>query len=506
MQNMMIPKVERPVKQITRNLMQFLVRAAPQKIKVIEGGRGVGKTTVLADEVEDVVHDMPRSTNFMQGVTFQQMLTLTLGSFVDSMATLGYIHGLHYFIGRKPPAKWNWPEAYQPPLKYDQAIYFYNGTVYLLFSQDVASRGPNTASGVADEFALLDPVKFQSEAVATLRLKPGVFGKCRRYLSQTYCTSIPRTPMGKFIYTYEESARKDPDKVMFLRASSHINKANLPEDWFANQKRILSPYDYAIEIENKRPKALKGGFYPLFSEGKHTYTAFNNDYLSGLLDNGEGYDKEKFTDMDCRQDADWYPSAPLDISLDYGKFNCIVTGQETMNMCRFLSGMSVQSPMLTQDLVEMWCKYYRFHQDKVVYYWYDQTAQGKDGRSPKCYSEIVIDMLIANGWEVIPRYYGKAPDHVDKYNFWAIAMRNDHPVLPHFSWNRHNCKYVIESINGAGAKEGANGIEKIKTDERNDALDQRYTTHFSDACDMLAYFKYAHLIKESGIWLPTMMV
>lgn len=487
--------------------MQLMVRIAPQKIKIIEAGRGAGKTTVLADEVADVVHDMPRSTNFMQGLTFQQMLTLTLGSFIDSMATLGYIHGLHYFIGRKPPAKWNWKEAYQPPLDYSKAISFYNGTVYLMFSQDVANRGANTASGVADEFALLDPVRFQSEAVATLRLKPGIFGKCRRYMSQTYCTSIPRTQKGKFIYDFEESSIKTPDEVFFLRASSHINKANLPPEWFSNQKRIMSLYDYNIEIENIRPRALKGGFYPLYSEDKHTYTAFNNDYLSGLIDDmGDGYDRDKFKEMDCRQDADWYPEAPLDIALDYGKFNCIVTAQETLNMCRFLSGMSVDSPKLTKDLVEQWCRYYRFHTNKVVYYWHDQTSKGKDGRAPKSYSEIVIDTLVANGWEVIPCYYGKAPDHVDKYNFWAVALRNNHPMIPHFSWNRNNCKYVLISISNAGAKEGTNGIEKIKTDERNDTLDQRYTTHFSDACDMLAYFKYAHLLKETGIWLPTQIM
>jgi len=503
--------IERPISQIRRNLMQLLVRLARQPIKVIKAGRGAGKTTVLADEVEDVVHDMPRSTNFMQGLTFQQMLTLTLGSFIDSMASLGYIHKLHYFIGGRPPKKWGWKEAYQPPQDYNRAISFYNGTVYLLFSQDTTSRGVNTASGIADEFALLNPTKFQAEAIATLRQDPKRFGKCRRYLSQTYCTSAPRTLQGRFIYQYEEASKKTPDEVFFLSASSHVNKENLPAEWFKNQKTLLSKQDYLIEIENKDLKAIQGGFYPLFSEGKHTYTAFNNDYLSGLLDNGDGYDRENFTKMDCRQDSDWYPNAPLDIALDYGKFNCIVTGQDTLNMCRFLSAMSVDmkdpdNPKLTKDLVDEWCTYYRFHQDKTVHYWYDSTAMGKDGRAPKNFSEIVIDTLIDNGWEVITHYYGKAAEHVDKYNFWTIAMRNDHPLLPHFSWNRHNCKYLIESITGAGAKEGALGPEKIKTDEKNQSLDQRYTTHFSDACDMLAYFKYAHLLKETGIWLPTQMM
>ncbi|RYE26851.1 MAG: hypothetical protein EOP45_03110 [Sphingobacteriaceae bacterium] len=497
----MPPVIDRPRKHINRNMMQLMVRMAKQPVKIVEAGRGAGKSTVLADEIADVVHDMPRSTNFLQGATFQQILTRTLPSTILSLETLGYIKDLHYFVGRKPPKSWGWKEAYEPPLDYNRAIYFYNGSTYLLLSQDTSSRGLNTASGIADEFALLDPVKFQSETLATLRSQKARFEYNRRYRNQTYVTSIPRTQEGKFVYKFEEEAKLTPEKILYLRASSKINAANLPAEWFADQKRIMTPYEYNVEIENIRPRALKGGFYPLFNEKQHTYTAFNNDFLSGLVD--DGYVVGKFKEMDCRQDSDYYPNAPLCISLDYGQFSCIVTLQETMNMARFISGMSAESPEMVSDLVERWCKYYRFHHDKTVEYHYDQTAMGTDGRSPKSYSEIVIETLIANGWEVITRYYGRNPSHKDKYNFWAIALRNDHHALPHFSWNKHNCKYPIESIQNAGAKEGTNGIEKIKVDEKNNALDQRYTTHYSDAVDMIAYYKYAHLLKETTIWMPT---
>lgn len=502
---MSAPIVERPKKQITRNLMQLAVRMATQRIKVILGGRGVGKSTVLADEMVDIVHDMPRSTNFLQGVTFQQILTRTLPSTIESLESLGYKQGLHFFVGRKPPEAWNWKKAYQPPMDYTKAISWYNGTVYLLFSQDVSSRGPNTASGMGDEFALLNPQKLQSEAIATLRLKPSLYSKCRRYLSQTYTTSIPRTQEGRFVYNYEEDARKNPEKIFFISASSYINKDNLPAEWFEDQRRSMTPYEFNIEIRNLRPKALKGGFYPLFNEQMHTYTAFNNDYLSGLVDNG--YDPKVFKILDCRQDADLSLKDELDIALDYGKFNCIITGQEVNGLFRHLSGFSVEytedEPKLTADLVKDWCAYYRYHYNKHVHYWYDQTATGRDGRSPKTYAEIVIDTLRSNGWAVTPHYYGKAPEHVDKYNFWNIALTNNHPRLPRFLWNKHNCKYVIESITNAEARELNNGIEKKKTDEKNDSLDQRYTTHFSDCNDMLVYFKYGHMIKEGLLWLPT---
>jgi hypothetical protein len=270
---------------------------------------------------------------------------------------------------------------------------------------------------------------------------------------------------------------------------------------------ILTKFEYDIEIRNLRPKALSGGFYPLFNERVHTYSAFNNDYLAGLLDNDGTYNLHTFANMDCRQDADHDPTADMNISLDYGKFNCLVTGQmKGFDIFRFISAFSVESPELTEDLVNKWCDYYQFHYNKVVHYYYDQTATGRDGRSPKTYAEIVVETLEKKGWTVFEEYYGAAPTHVDKHNFWNVALRNNDPVLPKFYWNKDNAKYLIESINNAGAKDGAKGIEKIKTDERNPSIDQRYTTHFSDACDMLAYFKFAQNITSSGIWLPTRMV
>lgn len=491
--------------------MQLAVRMFPQKIKIVEAGRGAGKSTVLADVMSEVVHDMPRSTNFLQGETFQQILTRTLPSTIESLTTLGYVKDLHYFVGRKPPQSWNWKAALQPPEDPTRAIFWYTGACYLLFSQDTSSRGPNTASGMADEFALLDPVRFQNEAQATLRLNPKRFGGSRYYLSQTYVTSIPRTQRGRFLYQFEEAAMKTPDKVAFIRASSFVNKENLPAQWFDDMARIMSKYDYDIEIRNIRPRAMKGGYYPLFSEkdvleGGHTYTAFNNDYLSGLVDNG--YNADIFKTLDCRQDADVNPYGALDIALDYGGFNCIVTGQESLNRYRFLSAMSVESPKLTQELVEDWCAYYKTHQltNKEVNYYYDATAKAKDGRAPKAYYEIVVDTLEKNGWIVYQHDYGRPPYQKDKYNFWSIALRNNHPSLPHVSWNKHNCKFLIESITKAEAREGADGIEKIKTDEKNKNLDQRYTTHFSDACDMLMYYKYGDQVKETGIWLPPTML
>ncbi len=484
--------------------MQIVVRNAPQRTVVIEGARGVGKSTVLADKMEDIAHELPRSTNFMQARTYQQALTRTLPSTISSLKSLGYIPEVHFTVCKKPTWR-NWREPYEPPQDYGKAISWYTGAVWLLLSQDVSSRGLNTCTGLADEFCELDPVKFQKETLATLRGGKRYFEHHPKWLSQVYASSIPRTQEGKFIYTYETAAQATPDKILYVRAPSSVNSDNLPADWFTEQRRIMTKYEYDIEIGNIRPRAVGGGFYPLFNEKRHTYDDFNNDYLRGLIENAEGYDKSSFDDLDCREVNDVLLETELDIALDYGKFCCVVTGQENfLNEFRFLSSITpVNDGEMIEVLVQRWCDYYRFHRLRRVVYWYDQTAMGKDARSPLTYADIVIQTLEKNGWDVERQYYGAAPEHHDKYKFWSIAMRNDHPALPIFSWNRTKCKYLIHSINNSAAKEGTYGPEKIKTDERKQSVDQRYTTHQGDAMDMIGYFKYsARLESSAGLWMP----
>ncbi|MNS40542.1 hypothetical protein D3C72_728620 [compost metagenome] len=497
----------KPIKKVVFNLAQLACKLAPQRTKVLEGGRGLGKSTAVGMEMADVVEDMPRSKNFLIGETYKQILTLTLPSTISALERLGYIKDQHFFVGRRAPKAWKWPECYEPPLDYTHCIHFWTGTTYQLLSQDVMNRGINTCSGIGDESAWLDPVKLQQEVLATIRLEKNRFEKCRKYQNTFFVSSIPRTQQGKWLYSLEEEAKRNPDKVMYLRASSLINKENLPDDWFEIQRRSMTRLEYNIEILNIRPDKITGGFYPVFDSGLHTYIAYNNDYLAGLMD--DGYSEDKFKEMDCRQDSDIILTEPLEIALDYGAhFNGIVTGQESFDPVwtfRTLSAMAVLQPELIHHVCEQWCNYYRFHQDRTVTFHYDHTAVGNYGNTTERYCDTVINILTKNGWTVIPNYFGQAPPHDRKYNFWGVALRNDHPNLPRFQLNRGNCHYLVKSICGAGVKQGRNGFEKDKRDEQKLQIDQRTTTHFSDAWDTLAFAKYGENISYQSISMPVMI-
>lgn len=476
--------------------MQLLLELAWQRIRVVQVGRGGGKSTGAAIDMKNVIYDMPRSKNYVLSETYQQALTRTLPSTIKALEMIGFYKDLHYFVCRLPPKSWKWQLPYEPPLDPKHSIFFYNGTVYDLLSQDTNSRGGNYSSGMLDEGQDIDNSKLESQVIPTMRGEYARFKDKRTYRRLSIYCSMPRIRKAEWIFQYQELARQFPKEYLWIDGPSAINSHNLPPDWFKDQRRILLPSEYDIEILNIKPKKVLGGFYPMFDDKLHTYVDFNNDHLDGIIDNGNGYNPNAFEQMNSLQDNDVEHDQLLEISLDYGAwFNGIVTCQESRNVFRYLSAMSINETERFEDLLVKWCMYYRYHRHKTVNFWYDHTAIGKDSRGAT-YAEIVTKTLTNHGWLVIPYYIGQQPGHDDRYKFWGYAHKGDHPNIPKFLYNRHHCKYLIISVNNANIKQGRNGFEKDKSDEKNHGIDQRTTTHFSDAHDTIALGKYAARTEE----------
>lgn len=481
---------------ITLNPMQLMVEIAPQKYIVVQVGRGGGKSFIVGFEMKNVIYDMPQSKNFIFSGTYQQAYTRTLPSTIKALHQIGFEKDLHYFIGRYPPKSWRWPECFEPPQDPKNSIFFYNGTVYDILSQDTNSRGGNYASGLADEAQDLDQHKFESQVMPTLRLEYEKLKNKKFYRRVLLTCSMPRTRKGEWIFNFEQLAIEDPSKYLFLTSPSAINMHNLPPEWFTDQKRILLPSEYAAEIDNIRPKKVIGGYYPFFNDIHHSYTAFDNNYLESKIDSKKGYTPEAFENLTCLQDDEIQRNQPLDIAMDYGTwFNGIVTGQQDGNLYRFISGFSIDETKRFEDLLIEWCNYYRPHSEKTVNYHYDHTSIATDSRTDS-YSVIVDRVLSAHGWTVIHHYIGQQPSHDVRYRFWGYAHKGDHPDLPQFLYHRHHCKWLIISCNNANVIQGRNGFEKEKKDEKNHDIDQKTTTHFSDAHDTLAWGKFGYLLSE----------
>ena len=476
------------------NLPQLLTVLAPQPDKFLEAGRGTGKSTIIAWQKKEVVHNMPRSANVIVGETYQQILTRTLPSTISALTKLGYKKDLHYFIGRKPPKTWKWNEPHEPPLRYDYFIIWYTGAGYHLVSQDRAGsgRGLNTDSVIGDEAALLDYDRLFQDVLATNRGGVGRYPKTNLHHSTFFTSTIPTTDKGKWMYRMEEEAKKNPKDVFYLRASAEENRKNLGDKWFRDNKRILTPLMYSLEIENIRPETIEGGFYPSYNERQHTYTDYDYAYLEGL-----DYDFDKLSEVDCRQDRDMIHDKPFDIALDNGgKINTLVIGQEHPNAFKIINAMYAQEPLLISDLASDFCDYYHPKRVKEVNYYYDHTAIPTQGIVQTDYAQEFAKVLRGRGWKVNLKYIGRTQFHHIKHLVLNQALKGGDSRIPPLLFNRHNCKYLIISMKLAPMKQGPKGFEKEKLSERRNG-DQREATHFSDAWDTLIIGKYGSKMNHS---------
>lgn len=478
--------------KIKLNLPQSLVVVAQQPHIFAEWGRGTGKSTILAWRMKELAFRMPRGSFALVGETFSQILRQTLPSTIAGLALLGYEEGVHFFVGKKAPEKWKWKMPYESSFDWQFAIHFISGACFKMVSLDMnnGGRGMNNDAIIGDEAALFDYEKLFNNGLTTVRGNIDRFGKERLHQSSMFTSSTPMSVKGKWLLKMEEEAIKNPKEIFYLRASAEFNRHNLGDKFFKQNRAVLTDLIYNAEILNIRPGKVEGGFYPLFDDKIHVYSDYNNNFLIGL-----NYDYQKAKNAGCSADNDLQTDKPIDISCDYGgRINTLVAEQTFMNESRFLNAMFVKSPILLDELINNFCRYYSSHKNKHVIYWYDQTAVGKYGTSKLSFAETVMETFRKNGWKVTPKYMGQTPFHHDKYKFFATAYKEQDPRLPKFRYNKTNCKYLVISIQHAGIKEGKNGFEKDKRPEhQKNAIDEE-TTHFSDAHDTLAYFKYSKRI------------
>lgn len=480
---------------ITLNIAQWVMVLAQQKIKIAEWGRGAGKSTILGYSQKEKAFKMPRSSLFLVGETYKQMMTQTLPSTLQGLELLGYKKNVHYFVGRKAPSKWKWNEAYEAPLDYEHAIHWISGACTRLISLDLkdGGRGINSDGGDGDEVALLDEKKLSDNVLSTIRSGKDRFGHCPLHHSVSFYTSMPRTAKGKWIFKYEELAKEFPKEYLFLRASAEVNRHNLGDDWFKERRRSMSDFEYNTEILNIEPGAIEGGFYAQFDEDIHTYVDYNNGYLISL-----GHDYEKAQKAGCLADGDVQMDAPMDIAFDYGaNINTIHAEQERDGESHGLMSMFVLTPNTIDVLVNKFCDYYTAKSNKDIFYRYDHTALFKTGIATVDYKDVVIATFIKRGWNIIPIYQGQAPGHHARKLFWEIFLKGEDRRLPLFRINKHNCKYMQISMENAGVVVGKNGFEKDKRPERVKKMLQEEATHFSDAADTLYFSKYANRLNDS---------
>ena len=507
------------------NTPQRLTQLIGANISVIVAGRRTGKTdSIAAPFVLRNMQRMPGSTGGIVVPTFKHGLTNTLPGLFAAWKRWGYIQGVHYVVGRKPPK--SFAKAIIEPSDYEHVISFYNGSVAVIISQD----RPGSSNSLTLSWLLIDEAKFidyEKLKDETFPANGGIksyFGKHSFNHSIMILSDMPQTQKGSWFLHYKDKMDeelietikatiyeiwktkervrrlKDEGKAVpkylkrYLRTlDTNLNKMRsvavyykeyssienlqlLGENYIKQMKRDLTPKTFQTSILCQRIGIAKDGFYSSMREG-HKYNASDFEYLDSL-----GYDFAPEA-MDCRADKDINPLAPICIGMDYNaNINWIVAGQPEGRRLNIIKSFYVKFERKIPALVEEFCNYYAHHQNKTVVYYYDTTALGANyAVNEQDFHWVVCHEFEKRGWQVEDVYLGNPMRHDEKYLLINQGFAGKQRLMPFF--NRQNNDDLILAIQTAGVVRGRNGFRKDKGGEKLDETEENLLEHRTDGTD-----------------------
>lgn len=517
--------MEKKKKEVYFNEPQRLTQLIGANTSVIVAGRRTGKTDSIAAPF--VLRNMQRMAGSTGGIvvpTFKHGLTNTIPGLLAAWKRWGFINGLHYVVGRKPPKSFAKPIT--EPADYEHVITFYNGSVAVIISQD----RPGSSNSLTLSWLLVDEAKFidyNKLKDETLPANGGIksfFGKHSYNHSIMILSDMPQTQKGSWFLHYKEKmdeelidtikgivyeiwhakerVRKfksegkevpsylkkyirclDRDlnrlrsvAVYYKEYSSIENLQLLGENYIKQMKRDLTPKTFQTSILCQRIGISKDGFYSSMREG-HKYNDSDFEYLDSL-----GYDFDSSA-LDCRADKDLNKQAPICIGMDYGaNINWIVAGQPSGRRLNVIKSFYVKFERKLPALIEEFCTYYQFHENKTVIFYYDTTALGSNyAVNDQDFHYVIVHEFEKHGWQVNDVYLGNPMRHDEKYLLINQAFAGKQRLMPFF--NRQNNDDLILAVQSAGVSRGRNGFHKNKDGEKVPETEEDLLEHRTDGTD-----------------------
>ena len=479
------------------NYPQMVIKFALQPHKMFIGGRGVGKTTIIADEVIKYLGAMPRGKVSLNGLTYFHIRTKSLPPIIDHWERRGLYRGIHYFVGRKAPSNLKWEEPFQPPLDYTNCIHFYNGFVleFNSFDRPEMARSGSYDGLIFDEVTKLKKYAIDSDVMPANRGNVDRFGHLYFHHGTLFLGSMPLNSDGDWVFEYETLMAKYPQRYLYLEASAYENIKILGENYFHDLKRTMHKQIYNLEVLNKRRTTNVNMFYPLLSNSMHGYQGCYDYTFYDLLNQ----DPTKEPVQDSRGDGDCYKSEPLYVSFDFGSTqNCIVVAQmhsDTREM-PIIKNFYVENETL-KTVVGMFIKYYEHHPTKEMYLYGGSDGRRKnDAASRQTYFDDVVEMLSKAGWQVYLKAELYEAQHMDKFNFWHKFLIGENSSVPRFRINMVNAYETFFSMENAPVL--PDEFKKDKRSERNSKEPRWKATDLSDAVDNLYYWMFYSCLGEQS--------
>jgi hypothetical protein len=300
--------------------------------------------------------------------------------------------------------------------------------------------------------------------------------------------------------------------IFYSEANAFDNIANLGLQYLLDQRAFMTDFTFQIEMMNRRPTTVEGGFYAQLNLARHVVECANDDFVLGLAlgdefskgkgrGQGGGLNLEKLTAAggprflgdkdfsDSRGDSDCRSHQPLRISVDFGgNITTSLVGQPHVDVreYRFLKGFYVKHPAFINDLVETITTYYSCHLRREVEFLADEEhGDAVRADSKFTLNETFMQAFQKRGWRIQRFGLGRMPGHQTRYLLAQELLGEQHPKLLRPRFNKVNCKDVVTAMLLAPVGQDSKGrIKKIKTSEGKKNFPQEHATHFTDNVDL----------------------
>lgn len=510
---------------------------------VMVAGRGMAKSTVIqARRIKRVISDMPGAPTAFVAKTYSDLINNIMPAVQNGLKLLGWIEGVHYIKGKKPPEEWR-RRCSVIVDDYSNVYSFWNGSVMFLGSLD----NPSLLAGKSVVHLFFDEAKYAADVRAArvmpiLRGDAITYGRSNYFLGVTITTDMPDVTEGEFDWYFRYAAEMDPDRIIkIIQAADARNKLLIKltkenrqprpdvkriarlerkieyytegllklrknQTFFINLSSLINidilTLDYAKRLYNgalEMHEFLKSvlGMKPGVRKSARFYILFSDEhkYSDGTRSGVAAFRSGELRYLD--------PDSELDGGMDFGNMLSLVIAQPAGPLYRVHKNFYEIPPGWYRELADQFLEFFADHRRKVLNLYYDRAGnnyqrQGEDAAG-KIKDAIERDAAgNRTGWIVVlkSRKQANIPQNAE-FNFMHELMGGNNPKLPHLLVDELNCSELISSIELARAEVKYRGSTKIvakvkKSEKLTPKKLPRLSTNFSDA------FKY---LMMRSVWL-----
>lgn len=302
------------------------------------------------------------------------------------------------------------------------------------------------------------------------------------------------------------------DGILFLLGSIFDNIGNVGMNYVISQYNVMDKFSFMVEILNYIVDKIDHCYYNITDRHRY-YHATNDSYIRDFAENVD-FNWKQLAEEDSRMDMDCNPNKPLEVTPDWGSAACFLEVAQcghfdfaakrlypdrvvdnTINEF-FVKREDTEGLTEVDALIDMFCRYYRFHPCKTVDFYRDRYGDARRANSKKTYNQCAIDRLMKHGWTVVQHVHcGMEPPQHDKYLLWSYVLAETDTRYPVKRFNATKCKFILISMNNTRVRTGSDGrYEKDKRSERNGSIPAEEATHFGDCVDKRMWTKYGDIL------------